>query len=129
MISWGYVFMKKTHLVLLILLVISVMVPAAYALEAPLSVTLLTAHDSGIAGDNITNVSTPSIEINAPIQGNTIDILRVYVDGSYIGDANPICNDLHLFTFSAVQLSEGNNTVTARRYDGTDESTDSHLLN
>jgi YD repeat-containing protein len=94
--------------------------------EAPLLVDLQPSSDSGLfADDNLTNVRTAVIDIIAAQAGDTI---RVYRDGTLLGDTVPVEGAEYQYTFAAGQLAEGVNTITARSFDGTEESSDSPPL-
>ena len=93
---------------------------------APLLPDLLAASDSGVSDtDNLTNVTTATIEIEASEAGHT---MRVYRDGSYLGDATLISGTTYEYAFAEGQLKEGTNPITARSFDGVEESLNSPAL-
>ncbi len=93
---------------------------------APLLVDLEAASDSGLYNnDNLTNIRTPVIDITAASDG---DIIRVYRQGTLLGQATQIIGTQYQYTFTAGQLAGGSNSITARSFDGTSESADSPAL-
>jgi len=93
---------------------------------APGQPDLLASDDSGVSdSDDLTNVTTATIEIEAAQPGDTI---RIYNDGVYLGDATLLSGTTYQYTFTAGQLAEGDNPITARASDGGDESPDSTEL-
>lgn len=90
---------------------------------APLLVDLQPGSDSGVYdNDNLTNIPTPTIDITAAEAGDTI---RVYHEGSLLGEATQIDETLYQYTFAEGELVEGGNSITARSFDGVEESEDS----
>ncbi|NQU23670.1 MAG: Ig-like domain-containing protein, partial [Candidatus Nealsonbacteria bacterium] len=88
-------------------------------------VDLQPASDSGVSDeDNLTNIATPAIEITAAEAG---DAIRVYREGVLLGEATLVA-DRYQYEFASGQLAESDNTVTARSFDGVDESEDSPPL-
>ena len=93
---------------------------------APVAVDLEAASDSGLASDdNITNIATGTVDITAAAAGVTI---RVYRSGVLLGQATVVSDVAYSYTFAAGQLQEGDNSITARSFDGTTESADSPAL-
>ncbi len=94
--------------------------------DAPMLVDLQPASDSGLyADDNLTNIRTGVIDITAAQAGDTI---RVYRGSTLLGSAIQVVDTLYQYTFTAGQLLEGANTITARSFDGMAESGDSPSL-
>ena len=90
---------------------------------APVLVDLQAASDSGVfSDDNLTNVAAPTIDITAAEAGQAI---RVYREGTLVGEAAQIDGTLYRYGFLSGQLAEGQNTITARSFDGVEESEDS----
>jgi hypothetical protein len=96
------------------------------AIDSPVSVDLQEGSDSGVySDDNLTNIPTHTIDITAAEEGNTINVYRedvllcqaVFVSGVH-----------YQYTFTEGQLTEGINAVTARSFDGVEESLDSPSL-
>ena len=97
------------------------------AAAPPLSVDLQATSDSGVNNsDNLTNLTTPTIEIVAATAGDTIN---VYKGGQFLGEAVLVNGNLYQYVFTDGQLSEGINTITARSFDTIEESIDSPALN
>ncbi|MHC4179885.1 MAG: Ig-like domain-containing protein, partial [Planctomycetota bacterium] len=93
---------------------------------APVLVDLQPGSDSGLYDDdNLTNVDTPTIDITSAQPG---DAVFVYRDGQRLGLARQLQDSLYSYTFLPDQLQEGGNTVTARCFDGFEESDDSTPL-
>jgi RHS repeat-associated protein len=98
-----------------------------WAATPPLSVDLRPGSDSGVFDDDdLTNTATATIDIVAATPGDTI---RVYRAGVLLGEAAPVDTTLYTYTFTVSQLVEGGNTITARSWDGVEESGDSPTLN
>jgi RHS repeat-associated protein len=98
-----------------------------WAATPPLSVDLQPGSDNGVYDDdNLTGVDTSTVDIVAATPGDTI---RVYRGGVLLGEATPVDTTLSTYTFTAGQLVEGGNTITARSWDGVEESGDSPTLN
>ena len=93
---------------------------------APLAVDLQAESDSGLYDDdNLTNIAAPTIDITAAEAGDTI---RVYREGVLLGEATPIAGTSYQYVFAPGELAEGDNSITARCFDGVDESEDSPPL-
>ena len=93
---------------------------------APLQPDLLAASDSGVSdSDDYTNVTTPMIQIEATEAGHD---MRVYVDATYVGNATLVSGTTFQITFTTGQLTEGESTITARSFDGVEESPGSPAL-
>ena len=92
---------------------------------APLLVGLQPGSDSGFYGDdNLTNVRSPILDITAAQAG---DMIQVYRAGNLLGQATQVADTLYRYTVPG-QLTEGTNSITARSFDGSDESPDSSPL-
>ena len=92
----------------------------------PLGVDLLAGGDSGASDDdNLTHVATPVVRIEAAREG---DEIRVYGQSGLLGQAVPVGQTLYEYTFTQGQLAEGENVVTARSFDGAEESGDCPAL-
>ena len=88
----------------------------------PLGVDLSAGSDSGASDDdNLTHIATPVIRIEAAREG---DEIRVYGQSGLLGQAVPAGQTLYEYTFAEGQLAEGHNVVTARSFDGAEESGD-----
>ena len=94
----------------------------------PLLVDLQPGSDSGMhSDDNITNVAVGTIDITTARTGDTIKIYKA--EGQvYLGLASPVSDTLYEYAFTAGQLTEGDNKITARSHDGVTESVDSPAL-
>jgi len=93
---------------------------------APLQPDLMNTDDSGVSDtDNITNVTTPTIRIEAV--DPTLP-MQIYRSGVYLGDALLVLDTTFEYTFTAGQLQEGDNVITARTIDGVVPSNDSPSL-
>ena len=93
---------------------------------APSLLDLQAASDSGLYDDdNLTNVTTPIIDITAAEAG---DVIRVYREGVLLGEGTQIDGTLYQYGFAADVLVEGDNPITARSFDGIEESEDSPYL-
>ena len=93
---------------------------------APMLLDLRADDDSGAyADDDLTNVTTPTLDIVAAEEGDTV---RVYREGTLLGDAAPLAGRVYQYEFAEGELIEGANTITARAYDGMEESGDSSAL-
>ena len=93
---------------------------------APLLVDLQPGSDSGIFDDdNLTNIATPLIDITAAQAGDTINVYR---EGALLGEAAQIDGTLYQYGFAPGELVEGGNSITARSFDGVEESGDSPPL-
>ncbi len=90
---------------------------------APVLVDLQPGSDSGLYDDdNLTNVSTPIIDITA---AEPDDIINVYREGALLGQATQVSGTSYQYEFTPDQLIEGVNSITARSFDGIEESGDS----
>ena len=79
--------------------------------DAPASLTLATASDSGVAGDNITNVTTPTITGT----GTAGDTITLHDGTSVIGTATVAANDTWSVTVGT--LASGGHSLTATQTD------------
>ena len=92
----------------------------------PLLIDLQPGSDSGLHDDDdITNIATATIDIAA---AEADDVIRVYDDGTLLGEATQVAGRLYRYTFAPDQLTEGDNSITARSFDGVEESEDSPVL-
>ena len=93
---------------------------------APLEVDLQPGSDTGIHDDDdLTNVPTGTIDVLAAQAGDTV---RIYRDGTLLGQAAPVSGTEYQYTFGPGDLAEGENAITARSFDGAEESADSPAL-
>ena len=93
---------------------------------APLLPDLLPAGDSGASNtDNITSITMPTIRIEAL---NPALPMKIYRSGAYLGNATLLSGTTFEYTFTAGQLQEGDNVITARNMDGIVASLDSPAL-
>jgi len=93
---------------------------------APELVDLRAASDSGLFDDDdLTNIAEATIDITAAEAG---DVIRVYSAGELLGEATQLTGVSYEYEFTAGQLAEGSNTITARAFDGVEESEDSPAL-
>jgi len=93
---------------------------------APLLVDLQPGNDSGMHDDdNFTNISTPAIDIAAAEPDDTINVYR---EGVLLGEATQVDGTLYQYRFVPGDLAEGDNSITARSFDGVEESEDSPPL-
>ncbi len=93
---------------------------------APGQPDLVAGDDSGVLDtDNLTNVTTPTIQIEAADPGLPMEIYR---SGVYLGNATLVSETTFEYTFTAGQLQEGENVITARTIDGITPSEDSPSL-
>lgn len=93
---------------------------------APSLVDLPPGADTGLYDDdNLTNVAEPTLEITSAQPG---DAIFVYRDGARLGLARQIDGARYAYTLRPGQLQEGENTITARCFDGFEESEDSPPL-
>ena len=119
---WSGSFWIRTFILFSLLLTLAT--PAVA--QPPLSVDLQTDSDSGAYDDdNITAIAGAVVDILAADSSGTI---RVYRNGQLLGEASLVSGALYTYTFSAGQLAEGSNSITARHFDGADESVDSPAL-
>jgi len=102
-------------------------VNAAGALETgPLTLTTQPGSDTGMSDqDGVTSIATPTIDIAGGQPGETV---RVYRAGALLGEATDVGGGAFEYTFAAGALAEGNNTITARIFDGQTEGLDSAPL-
>ena len=93
---------------------------------APLLVDLQPGSDSGLYDDdNLTNVATPTVDITA---AGSDDTINVYREGVLLGQAAQVSGTLYAYSFASGELLESGNSITARSFDGVEESVDSPLL-
>ena len=84
---------------------------------APLLIDLRTEYDSGVdQQDNLTNIPSAIVDVTASRAGDT---LRLYREGTFLGEATAVDGTHYEYAFSAEQLAVGTNAITARSYDGT----------
>ena len=90
---------------------------------APLLVDLQPGSDSGLYDDDdLTNVATPTVDITAAGVDDTINVYRA---GVLLGQATQVSGTLYAYNFAPGVLLEGGNSITARSFDGVEESVDS----
>ncbi len=93
---------------------------------APQLLDLQAGSDSGLYDDDdLTNISTPTIDITAD---QADDVIRVYDDGAFLGEATQVAGTSYQYDLAPGQLAEGVNSITARSFDGIEESVDSEPL-
>ena len=93
---------------------------------SPTLVDLQAGSDSGLYDDDdLTNISAPTIDIAAAEAG---DVIRVYRDDVLLGDATNIADTSYQYSFAPGELAEGDSLITARAFDGLNESEDSPPL-
>lgn len=92
----------------------------------PLSVDLQAASDTGASdSDDITRDFAAVVDITSATTSETI---RVYRGSTLLGEATNVGGTSYNFTFAPGQLAEGINSITARAFDGVEESGDSPAL-
>jgi len=93
---------------------------------APLLLDLQASSDSGAYDDdNLTNTAAAVVDITA---AESDDVIRVYSEGTLLGEATQIGGTLYQYTFTTGQFVESANIITARSFDGIEESGDSPPL-
>ena len=114
------------ELIVLFLILIFFSVPGFCEISPPLSIDLQAGSDSGVSSDdNLTNIATPVIDIVAAREGDTINVYREEI---LLGQAELVEGVLYQYIFADGQLLEGSNIISARSYDGVEESVDSTAL-